>query len=169
VATFQVANFFFLIRYIIHWNLFKTLKKIFIMKLISGKQLRLNLSVLSIALLFVGSALSQHSAPWNAPESAKTQKNPFPSDKSSIIRGMNSYNIECARCHGEKGRGDGPAAARFDREIPDLTVENVQNQPDGELYWKISEGRRPMPYKKKALTDDQRWDVINYIRSLKSR
>lgn len=139
------------------------------MKLVSGKKLWSILSIASITFLFAGSLSAQHSAPWNAPESVKIQKNPYPPDNSSIIRGKNSYNIECARCHGVTGKGDGLAATRFDQVIPDLTVEQVQNQTDGELYWKISEGRRPMPYKKKALTDDQRWDVINYIRSLKEK
>ncbi|MDP4265412.1 MAG: cytochrome c [Bacteroidota bacterium] len=129
-----------------------------------------NLSLGSIALLFSSFALAQHTAPWNAPESAKSQKNPFPPDKSSIKRGKDSYITECARCHGETGKGNGPAVVRLDKVIPpDLTNDQVQNQSDGELYWKISEGRRPMPYKKKALTDDQRWDVINYIRSLKGK
>ncbi len=140
------------------------------MKLISRKQMLLNLSLVSIALLFSCFALAQHASPWNAPESAKSQKNPFPPDKSSIIRGRNSYIIECARCHGETGKGDGPAAVKLGKVIPpDLTKDKVQSQSDGELYWKISEGRRPMPYKEKALTDDQRWDVINYLRSLKDK
>ena len=137
------------------------------MKSVSGKKLWSILSIGWIVLFFGSSALGQHSAPWNAPESAKNLKNPFLPDKSSVIRGKNSYNIECARCHGETGKGNGPFAERIDKTIPDLTVDQVQNQTDGELYWKISEGRRPMPYKKKALTDDQRWDVINYVRSLK--
>ena len=140
------------------------------MKLISEKQLWSSLSFGLIALFFSGFALAQHTSPWNAPESAKIRKNPFPPDKSSIIRGRNSYNIECARCHGETGKGNGPAVVRLDKVLPpDLTNDEVQNQSDGELYWKISEGRRPMPYKKKALTDDQRWDVINYLRSLKGK
>lgn len=140
------------------------------MKSISKKQLWPNLSFSLIALLFSGFAFAQHTSPWNAPESVKNQKNPFPPDRSSIIRGKNSYNIECARCHGETGKGNGPAVVRLDKVLPpDLTNDEVQNQSDGELYWKISEGRRPMPYKKKALTDDQRWDVINYLRSLKGK
>ena len=127
----------------------------------------LNLSLVPIALLFSCFALAQHTSPWNVPESAKSQKNPFTPDKSSILRGRNSYIIECARCHGETGKGNGPAVIRLGNVIPpDLTKVQVQSQSDGELYWKITEGRRPMPYKKKTLTDDQRWDVINYLRSL---
>ena len=140
------------------------------MKLPSQKPMWPNLILRSLALLFSTFAFAQHKAPWNAPESAKSQKNPFPADKSSIDRGRNSYSVECARCHGKTGKGDGPAVVRLGSTIPpDLTKDDVQNQPDGELYWKISEGRRPMPYKKKALTDDQRWDVINFIRSLKAK
>ena len=121
----------------------------------------------TIVILFATTVKAQHMSPWNAPESAKNQKNPFAPDKSSLTRGKNSYTIECARCHGALGKGDGPAAIKVGMVITDLSTDAVQNQSDGELFWKISEGRRPMPYKKIALTDDQRWDVINYVRSLK--
>lgn len=129
---------------------------------------RLLLSV--SGLFFISFAtMAQHSAPWNAPESAKEKKNPYLPDKSSLERGKNSYTIECARCHGKYGKGDGTSAARIDKTVADLSLDKVQNQSDGELHWKISEGRNPMPLAKNTLTDDQRWDIINYIRTFKQK
>ena len=135
----------------------------------SGKQIMARLVLTGAAFFFVIVALAQHNAPWNAPESAKDKKNPFLPDASSLARGKKSYKIDCMRCHGKEGKGDGPGAMKIDKTVADLTSDIVQNQSDGELYWKISEGRRPMPLAKRTLTDDQRWDVINYIRSLKNK
>ena len=129
----------------------------------TGLALTLTLALITFAL----AVQAQHASPWNVPESAKNQKNPFAADQSSLTRGKHSYAIECARCHGNLGKGDGPAATKLDGPMPDLSLDATQNQTDGELYWKISEGRAPMPLKKNALTNDQRWDVINYLRSLK--
>ena len=58
---------------------------------------------------------------------------------------------------------------RIEKTVADLTSDYVQNQTDGELFWKISEGRKPMPLAKITLTDDQRWDVINYVRTFKKK
>jgi mono/diheme cytochrome c family protein len=129
---------------------------------------RLLLSVTAFFFISIAS-MAQHNAPWNAPESAKEKKNPYLPDESSLERGKNSYSIECARCHGKHGKGDGTSAARIDKTVADLSVDKVQNQSDGELYWKISEGRKPMPLSKNTLTDDQRWDIINYIRTFKNK
>ncbi len=140
------------------------------MKLKSGKLTIAKLIVtLFVIFSFSGSINAQHKAPWNAPESLKEKKNPFASDESSLARGKKSYISECARCHGKKGEGDGSSASRIDQTVADLSTEKIQNQSDGELFWKISEGRKPMPINKNTLTDDQRWDIINYIRTFKKK
>lgn len=131
------------------------------------RQLGIALLIGSIAFLFSNSAQGQHASPWNAPESVKSQKNPFQADAASVTRGKNSYKLECARCHGLTGQGDGVASSKLGKAMPDLGDPEVQNQTDGELFWKISEGRKPMPQKGHALSDDQRWDVINFLRSLR--
>ena len=122
-----------------------------------------------IGFFLVLNACAQHMAPWTAPESAKEKKNPFTADASSIEIGKTSYKTECIRCHGKFGKGDGVSAADLDRPVADLTSERVQSQADGELFYKISEGRRPMPLHKRILTDDQRWDIINYIRTFRKK
>ena len=128
-----------------------------------------NLLLTLAALFFTCFAFAQHSAPWNAPASVKEKKNPFVADASSLERGGKSYAIDCQRCHGKSGRGDGSSAMKLEKTVADLSSDQVQSQTDGELYWKISEGRKPMPLAKRTLTDDQRWDVINYIRTFKKK
>lgn len=47
------------------------------------------------------------------------------------------------RYHGKKGKGDGSSAMKIEKTVADLSSDYVQNQTDGELFGKISEGRRP--------------------------
>ena len=133
------------------------------------KQMMTKLALLGIAFFYASIAFAQHSAPWIVPESAKEKKNLYPPDESSLARGKKSYKIECLRCHGKGGKGDGSSALQIEKKVADLSSDYVQNQTDGELFWKISEGRSPMPLAKNTLTDDQRWDVINYIRTFKKK
>jgi cytochrome c len=123
------------------------------------------LQIIGMIFFFVSIATAQHKSPWSVPESAKEKKNPFVADESSIIRGKESYKAECQRCHGKQGNGDGTSAAKMDEIVANLSSPGVQSQADGTLFWKISEGRKPMPLSKTTLTDDQRWDIINYIRT----
>jgi len=120
-----------------------------------------------IMLMFASIAFAQHDSRWNAPIAAVNMKNPFPADASSLERGKNSYQSNCVRCHGKEGVGDGTKAERLDKKVTDLSTEVIRNHTDGELYWKISQGRKPMPLK--DLTNDQRWDIVNYIRTFKKK
>ena len=124
-------------------------------------------TLFGIAFFYTSITIAQHSGPWIVPESAKQKKNLYPPDEYSIARGKKAYKLECTRCHGKGGKGDGSSAFNIEKTVSDLTSDDVQSQTDGELFWKISEGRKPMPLAKRTLTDDQRWDVINYIRTFK--
>ena len=73
----------------------------------------------------------------------------------------------CSVCHGPKGKGDGMAGAGLTPKPTDLTSEVVQSQTDGAIFWKISEGRAPMASYKSAIPEKNRWEIINYIRTLK--
>jgi mono/diheme cytochrome c family protein len=106
---------------------------------------------------------------WKAPARAAALKNPLPPDDASRAAGKAVYAKQCAGCHGGGGKGDGSDAANLSRPPSDLTASSSRRQSDGELYWKITEGRRPMPRFGKTLTDEQRWHVVNYVRSLAPR
>ena len=101
-----------------------------------------------------------------SPPSADTIKNPIKGNQASIISGKKIYTQYCVTCHGEKGKGDGIAAPGLPRPPADHTSAFVQKQTDGALYWIISAGNNPMPTYKKTLTPTQRWQVVNYIRTL---
>jgi mono/diheme cytochrome c family protein len=125
------------------------------------------LAFILIAVMFASIASAQHKAPMNAPKSAVNMKNPFPADASSLERGKHSYQIDCVRCHGKEGKGDGLKAGKVNKEESDLGSDAIQKQTDGELFWKISEARRPMPLK--DISNDQRWDIVNYIRTFSKK
>jgi mono/diheme cytochrome c family protein len=102
---------------------------------------------------------------WKAPESAKAKKNPVAITEASMAIGAKLYVKECLSCHGKKGRGDGPKASDIEKPVTDLSIAKTQAQTDGELFWKISEGRKPMPANKKIFSEEQLWQLVNYIRS----
>ena len=69
-------------------------------------------------------------------------------------------------CHGQTGRGDGPGAAALEKKPADLGARIKAGETDGELFWKITEGRSPMLSWKGSLTETQRWEIVNYIKTL---
>jgi putative copper export protein/mono/diheme cytochrome c family protein/peroxiredoxin len=87
---------------------------------------------------------------------------------SSIASGADVYAERCAACHGRSGGGDGPAAPRLPRPPADLRAPHTGQHTAGDLFWWISHGipRGAMPGFASALTEEQRWDVINYVRLL---
>jgi mono/diheme cytochrome c family protein len=103
---------------------------------------------------------------WVAPAAEKAKKNPLPADKKVIEQGAKVAKVNCVSCHGASGKGDGVAAAALKPKPADWTSTRVQSESDGELFWKISNGRGPMP-PWKHLPENDRWAVIRYIRSLK--
>jgi mono/diheme cytochrome c family protein len=120
--------------------------------------------LLQILLSFLNSYAQR--SPWTVPAIANNLKNPLAGDKSGLADAKTLYINNCAPCHGDKGKGDGPAAIALDPKPADHSSAVVQSETDGSLFWKISEGRNSMPSYKKTLTDKQRWELVNYIRTL---
>ena len=102
---------------------------------------------------------------WKAPARSARKKNPVAVDDASIAAGKAVYNKECLSCHGPGGKGDGTAAKDLNPKPNDLTDPKVWTQTDGALFWKITEGKKPMPSYDKLLNEEQRWQVINYLHS----
>ncbi|MBN8850968.1 MAG: c-type cytochrome [Sphingobacteriales bacterium] len=116
-------------------------------------------------ILILNSAFAQNK-PWVAPPDADNVKNPVAGNPSAIVEAKALYTTNCGPCHGEKGKGDGPAAAGLNPRPADHTSESVQKQTDGAIFWKLSEGRNPMPGYKKIFNEQQRWGLVAYIRTL---
>lgn len=104
---------------------------------------------------------------WVAPSSASEVTNPHRDDPKATVTGKKLFNGYCTVCHGTKGKGDGMVSVGLRPKPSDLSSQKVQAQSDGSIFWKISEGRSPMPSYRQSLTEDQRWSLVNYIRTLK--
>ena len=101
---------------------------------------------------------------------AAFQRNPVPRTAASIARGRALFREDCAVCHGNLGRGDGPAAAGMARRPDDLSrIAPPPVFPDGVVAYRISNGEGQMPAFKETLREDEIWDLLNYIRSLAPR
>ena len=96
-------------------------------------------------------------------------KNPQPLTASVVTNGQQAYTETCAECHGAAGRGDGPWAIENRGSIPDLGSPHMDVHTDGEIFWWISRGipELDMPPREQELTEQARWQLINYIRSLR--
>ena len=108
---------------------------------------------------------ARSSGPSAAESAGAKAQNPVPRDDRSVGLGRAVYAKECQSCHGPRGRGDGPAVGRLNVEVPDLTGEFVQSDSDGALFTVITKGSKPMPAYRKLLSEEQRWHVVNYVRS----
>jgi mono/diheme cytochrome c family protein len=93
---------------------------------------------------------------------------PVPATDDSLQRGQVLFGINCALCHGESGIGDGPLSKYFMPQPFDLTSEHVHNLPDDVFFVIVTQGLSPMPSLSENLSPAERWDVINYVRSLRS-
>jgi mono/diheme cytochrome c family protein len=110
--------------------------------------------------------LTQENRPWIVPEEYKSLKNPLPPSESNLNAARQIYSDECAQCHGERGQGDGPEARTHYPLPADLTDPKLLvNVTDGEIFYQITQGRRPMPSFKNRLTQDQRWQLVLLVRS----
>ncbi len=127
---------------------------------------------LTLAALLAVSLLSppagaQAQAPWACPAAEKAKKNPVAKSDAAVTAGKKAtIDKACTACHGDGGKGDGPGAAALNPKPADWTSAKVQQEPDGCLFWKISSGRGAMP-PWAALPENERWQIIHYIRTLK--
>jgi mono/diheme cytochrome c family protein len=135
-------------------------------RIIDLKQLKC--LIICIGFLFIGSiALAQtKGVKWEPPKSADNVKNPLTADAASLKEAKTMYTTYCTPCHGDKGKGDGVAAAGLAIKPADHSSVKIQSQTDGALFWEISEGHNPMPSYKQSLIEKKRWQLVNYIRTL---
>ncbi|NOS90719.1 MAG: cytochrome c [Cyclobacteriaceae bacterium] len=106
---------------------------------------------------------------WVVPESAKKVKNPTDrTNKEDLATGKSLYSKYCQSCHGKEGYGDGPKAKELKGKVGDFSSTEFQGQTDGSLFYKVTTGRDDMPAFDKKIPDaEDRWLIVNYIRTLK--
>ena len=97
------------------------------------------------------------------------QKNPLPSDSSTIEEGKEAFSHYCVACHGMDGQNTGvPFFDRMSPPVPSLASDSVQRYTDGQLKWVIDYGIEPsgMPGSKGTLSDEEIWSIVVFLRHL---
>ena len=127
----------------------------------------MKLLFVSSLFLLLSATLVAQTKPWVVPANFKSMKNPIATSDVSIKAGQALYVKTCAACHGKTGIGDGPKAKSLKTTVGDFSKAVSQNQTDGEHFYKTKTGRGDMPKYEGKLSDDDIWNVVNYIRTLK--
>ena len=101
----------------------------------------------------------------DAKDAAVAVPNPVPASAESLARGATLYEMNCLVCHGKQGNGKGPVGLKFVTKSPkDFHDKYIQDQADGQLFFTLTRGKGLMPFYRDALSVEERWDVINYVR-----
>ena len=101
-----------------------------------------------------------------AKDAAAVIPNPMPATAESLAQGKYFYELTCQVCHGAGGAGDGPVGSKFITKAPvDLNEDYTQDQADGQIFFTLTRGRVAMPFYRDALSQQERWDVVNYIKN----
>jgi mono/diheme cytochrome c family protein len=95
--------------------------------------------------------------------------NPIPPNSESVAAGQAVFTVHCVPCHGETGKGDGPLGVVLNPRPADLSLHAVPGvHTDAQLYEWITDGfpGSAMPAWKSRLSDTDRWNLVNFIRTL---
>ena len=109
---------------------------------------------------------------WQLPPDAADKKSPLTADEKVLTAGKSVFKDKCRRCHGPEGLGDGPDADPDNRQDMDLTVaKRADRNPDGVVFYKVMNGRKKpkMPAFKEELNEQQVWQVVAYVQSLRKK
>ena len=122
-----------------------------------------------LAFAFLGSSIAAADSlveKWLSPAPSAAKKNPVASTQNSIAAGQKIYSKTCMMCHGSTGDADGPAVIELHVHPAKLSDPQLNTESDGALFWKITTGKKPMPAYGKRLSETDRWNLVNYIRTL---
>jgi len=116
--------------------------------------------MLAVALISAQNTNYQPDKNWRAPDEAAAKENPLAEKPELAAGGKKLFKRNCVECHGDSGQGLKKAA--------DLQLPIVQNQSDGALFWKITNGNpdRGMP-SFSGIPELQRWQLVLYLRKFK--
>lgn len=118
-----------------------------------------------LTILLVSSLEIKAQDAWKAPSDVDQIENPFKGNADMAKKGKATYNKLCSICHGPKGKGDGMAGMALNPKPANFTKAIIQDQTDGAIFWKLSEGRSPMAGYKSSLSEDERWQLVTYLRT----
>ncbi|MGB9069667.1 MAG: cytochrome c [Candidatus Acidiferrales bacterium] len=125
---------------------------------------------LVVILGAAGATMINTARNWSAVSAARRLKNPVPPTAEAIAAAQRDYGEHCRSCHGEKGDGKGEKAPELSVAPGDFTdARTMSRRTDGELFWQITRGRLPMPAFEDKLTAQQRWQLVDYIRTFAAK
>ena len=127
----------------------------------------MKLFFVSSLLLLLSISLVAQPKPWVVPANFKSMKNPVAKSDASDKAGLAVFTKNCAACHGKTGLGDGVKARALKNFPGDFSKADFQGLADGEIFFKTKTGRDEMPKYEGKLADDDIWNVVNYLRTLK--
>jgi hypothetical protein len=99
---------------------------------------------------------------WVVPDEKKGKLSTFAFSDETRKAGEKLYSVNCISCHGTPGK------ANFLKLVPppgDPATDKIQRNKDGEIFYKVSEGRGQMPSFKSVLSYNELWNVISFLRS----
>jgi mono/diheme cytochrome c family protein len=128
---------------------------------------RVALVAAGLCVLASGGYVYAQDLRFGVPWDVSNVRNPLPPDETNLTSGRQIYQARCAVCHGVEGRGDGPAGVSLNPRPADLRVHMAAGHTDGQLFYWVSYGfpNTAMPAWHGELTEDQRWQTIDYIRT----
>jgi len=106
-------------------------------------------------------------ADWTIPADAADLKSPLTPSPAVLKKGASIFESRCRLCHGPEGRGNGPLSDPA-HPAADLTAGVAADlAPDGVLFYRVWNGKRPMPAFKSELSQEDVWAVVEYVKTLK--
>jgi mono/diheme cytochrome c family protein len=126
--------------------------------------------LLGLILCAIGAALIFGVSNWMALAKARKVKNPVEATPVALVVGKQAYAKHCENCHGENGAGKGQKAPELSTTPTDFTnASQMDSRTDGEFFYRITKGRQPMPAFEDKLTETERWEVVDYIRTFERK
>ena len=133
-------------------------KKFYTILVLSG------ITFFMVSTFFACNSNKKPGSAWMAPSEADKLKSPFSDTLLAEQKGHQLYNIYCGACHGPTGYGDGAAGRELGGRPANFHEDSFKNQSSGAIFWKVTTGKGSMPSFEKILSDEQRWQLVSYIR-----
>lgn len=126
----------------------------------------LNIAMTAAAAMLLGGGVLVFGVDTHVDAENARAGNPVTPTRESVERGRMLYMQNCAVCHGDEGRGDGPAAADLNPAPTDFR-QHIPNHPDTQFFTFIADGypQTEMPKFREAFSEDDIWNLVNFLRS----
>lgn len=127
----------------------------------------LRLLVVITTFVALTETLMAQTKSWAVPANFKSMKNPVAKSEASTKDGKDIFDKNCASCHGKSGLGNGVKVATLKNFPGDFSRPEFQNLNDGDIYYRIKTGKEEMPKFDGKLSEDDIWNVVNYLRTFR--